>query len=268
MTARRPTDARFDASVTLDGPWVAAVPDEDLRRSFADPHFDDSTWLPVAVPGLWRSTPALADEDEVLYRTRFDATWPGPGSRTWLSIDGLCYQGDIWLDGAYIGDTEGYFQPHVFEISEAVKARTSHVLAIEASCRTPGDLTAKRNITGVLQHWDNLDPSLNPGGVWRRVRIEDTGPIRINTLRVTVVEADSAVAILQFHAKLDSVATHTVVVRTLVDRSSDSEGTGQIATVEEEQVLATGSNEIEWRVAIEQPQLWWPHDLGDPNLHD
>ncbi|MEZ5280828.1 MAG: hypothetical protein R2770_10165 [Acidimicrobiales bacterium] len=87
-------------------------------------------------------------------------------------------------------------------------------------------------------------------------------------MRVTVVEADSAVAILQFHAKLDSVATHTVVVRTLVDPSSDSEGTGQIATVEEEQVLATGSNEIEWRVAIEQPQLWWPHDLGDPNLHD
>ena len=36
----------------------------------------------------------------------------------------------------------------------------------------PADRTAKRNLTGVFQHWDCLDPDWNPGGIWRPVRIE------------------------------------------------------------------------------------------------
>ncbi|MCP3934472.1 MAG: hypothetical protein GY708_03770 [Actinomycetia bacterium] len=268
MAEGRINKPRFDSSTDIGGEWLIEIPDEDLRRHFAEPDFDDSGWTPVAVPGLWRNGEGLSDVDEVLYRTRFTAEPAGPGSRTWLSIDGLCYEGDIWLDGAYLGDTEGYFQPHVFEVTDAVDERNDHVLAIEASCRTPRDPTTKRNITGVLQHWDNLDPSLNPGGLWRRVRLEATGPVRIHTLRVTVVEADASVAILQFHAKLDSVATHTVVVRTLIDRSSTNDGVGAVASSQQEQVLATGANELEWRVAVESPDLWWPHDLGEQPLHD
>lgn len=268
MTERLSDTARFDSSTTIEGPWVAEAADEEVRLAFADPSFDDASWTPIEVPGLWRSVPAFAELDELLYRTRFKHRWGGPGSRTWLSIDGLCYQGDVWLDGAYLGDTEGYFRPHVFDISSAAEQREDHVLAIEATCRTPSDLTAKRNITGVLQHWDNLDPKLNPGGLWRRVRVEETGPVRIQSLRVTVVEADSSLAILQFNAKLDSIATHTVVVRTTVDPSSDAEGTGSVATSRQEQVLAAGTNELEWRIAIEEPDLWWPHDLGAQFLHD
>ena len=33
--------------------------------------------------------------------------------RWWLRFDGLFYQGDVWLDGTYLGDTEGYFSPHI-----------------------------------------------------------------------------------------------------------------------------------------------------------
>ena len=41
------------------------------------------------------------------------------------------------------------------------------------------DRTAKRNITGVFEHWDCLDPDWNPGGIWRPVRVDETGPVRI-----------------------------------------------------------------------------------------
>ena len=44
--------------------------------------------------------------------------------------------------------------------------------AIEVTCTRPSDRTAKRNITGVFQHWDCLDPDWNPGGIWRPVRVE------------------------------------------------------------------------------------------------
>ena len=47
--------------------------------------------------------------------------WARPrAAAAWLTFDGLFYQGDVWLDGAYLGDTEGYFAPHTFEVTDAL----------------------------------------------------------------------------------------------------------------------------------------------------
>jgi len=255
-------------SQALAGPWRAAIPDEDLRRAFSSPTFDDSAWERIEVPGHWRTSSTFAETDEALYRHRFYAEAPKPGRRHWLVFDGLCYQGDIWLDGAYLGDTEGYFEPHVFEITSQLNEASEHLLAVEATCRHQPDLTNKRNITGILQHWDSIQPDLNPGGIWRDVRIEETGPVRIETLRVTVAEADADRAIVQFNATLDAIASHTVIVGTHIDPASDTEGTGQAATTTEEHLLSGGRNVLEWRLAVEQPDLWWPHSLGTQPLYD
>jgi len=263
-----PSSQHSSLSQSLDGDWRAAVPDEDLRRAFSSPSFDDSGWEPIGVPGHWRSHPSFADTDEALYRHNFETKPPEPGRRYWLAFDGICYQGDIWLDGAYLGDTEGYFEPHVFDITDQLGESPDHLLAVEATCRHQQDLTQKRNITGILQHWDNLQPDLNPGGIWRDVRIEETGPVRIETLRVTVAEADAGRAIVQFNATLDAIAAHTVSVRTHIDPAGEIEGTGQAATATEEHLLSGGRNVLEWRVGIEQPDLWWPHSLGSQPLYD
>ena len=63
-------------------------------------------------PGALALKPAFADTDGPLLVPRsFDADGPPEGGRRWLTFDGLFYQGDVWLDGAYLGDTEGYFAP-------------------------------------------------------------------------------------------------------------------------------------------------------------
>jgi len=49
-----------------------------------------------------------------------------------------------------------------------------NVLAVEVACTPPADRRAKRNITGVFEHWDCLDPDWNPGGLWRPVHVEAT----------------------------------------------------------------------------------------------
>ncbi|HKH24448.1 MAG TPA: hypothetical protein VKA42_03220, partial [Acidimicrobiales bacterium] len=156
----------------LAGGWRAAVADDHLRRAYHAADFDDSAWDPITVPGHWRSTPAFADSDgPVLQRRRFDAPPPAPDRRAWLTFDGVFYQGDVWLDGAYVGDTEGYFVPHTFEVTEQLRDRSQHALAVEATCSPEGDPTAKRNLTGVFQHGDCLDPAWNPGGIWRPVHL-------------------------------------------------------------------------------------------------
>lgn len=245
----------------LDGGWRGSVGDDDLRRVFPDPSFVDEGWEPIAVPGHWRSAPAFAETDGPLfYRTRFEHAMPSAAEvrRTWLTFDGLFYQGDVWLDGAYLGDTEGYFMPHTFEITEQVAARAEHTLAVEVTCAPQTDKTAKRNLTGVFQHWDCLDPDWNPGGIWRPVRLETTGAVRIRDLRVLCREATSERAVVVLRANLETIEARTVTVRSSVG-AVDHELT---------QPLAAGQNHVEWTVTIDQPELWWPWSLGDQPLHD
>ena len=136
----------------LGGSWHAAPADEALRRSFAAPDYDDGGWEPLPVPGHWHSAAAFADLDgPVLYRRRFGAAAPGERRRAWLTLEGIFYDGDVWLDGTYLGATEGYFFPHAFEITGLLRDRDEHVLAIEVGCARPADRTAKRNLTGVFQ---------------------------------------------------------------------------------------------------------------------
>src|ERR671911_232296 len=187
--------------------WRAAVADDDLRRVYHGDDFDDTGWEPIAVPGHWRSTPAFAESDgPLLHRCRFEADSPGAGRRRWLTFDGVFYQGDVWLDGGYLGDTEGYFVPHTFEITDQTWDRSQHVLAIEATCAPERSKTAKRNVTGVFQHWDCLDPTWNPGGIWRPVRLSETGPVRIARLRMLCREATPERAVVAFRATLDDVS--------------------------------------------------------------
>jgi beta-mannosidase len=239
--------------------WRAAIADDDLRRAYYGVDFDDAAWEPITVPGHWRSTAAFVDSDgPLLHRCRFERDRPGPGRRCWLTFDGLFYQGDVWLDGGYLGDTEGYFVPHTFEVTGELGDRAEHVLAVEATCAPERAKTAKRNLTGVFQHWDCLDPAWNPGGIWRPVRITETGPVRIARLRVLCREATPERAVVAFRATLDSDARRAVCVRTELG-ALDHDLT---------QPLATGANELEWIVTIERPELWWPRALGDPVLHD
>ncbi len=243
----------------LTGTWRAALADEALRREWQEDGFDASGWEAVEVPGHWRSTPAFAGSDgPLLYRRSFEAAAAGFGRRSWLTLDGLFYQGDVWLDGAYLGDTEGYFVPHTFEVTDALRARAEHHLAVEVTCSPPGDLTAKRNLTGVFQHWDCLDPDWNPGGIWRPARVTETGPVRIAGLRVLCREAGAERAVVVLRATLDSAGPRTVVLSTTIGAVDHRL----------EQPLADGPNEVEWSLTVNDPVLWWPRALGAPALQD
>lgn len=243
----------------LSDGWRAAEADDDLRRAYHDESFDDGGWESIVVPGHWRSQSAFSDSDgPVLHRCHFEHPRPGTGQRAWLTFDGLFYQGDHWLDGAYLGDSEGYFVPHTFEVTEALRDRSEHTLAVEVTCAPQTEKKAKRNITGVFQHWDCIDPEWNPGGIWRPVRITETGPVRIARLKVLCREADAHRAVVAFQATLDSDAARPVRVATTVG------GVDHAAV----HPLAAGDNTIDWTVTIDSPGLWWPHSLGEAVLHD
>ena len=244
----------------LSGTWRACIADDDVRREGVGLDYDDTTWPAIDVPGHWRTHAAFADSDgPLLYRHRFHLAAPATGRRRFVTVEGVFYQADVWLDGAYLGDPEGYFFPHTFDITDLSRLADDHVLAIEVACAGQHHKAAKRHITGSLQDSDTVDPSWNLGGLWRPVRIDETGAVRIDRLRVLCRDANDARAHLRLHARLDADQPRTVIVRTKVD--------GTVAA-EHAQSLAAGLNEVDWNLDINEPKLWWPWSLGEQHLTD
>ncbi len=237
----------------LGGTWRAAPGSDELRRRFAAPDLDDRDWSDLPVPGHWRSTPGFAACDgPVLHRCAFEAPRPAEGRRSFVVLEGCFYQGDVWLDGAYLGDTEGYFLPHAFEVTEQLRARTDHVLAVELTCARPTSKATKRYLSGVFQHSDSLDPEWNPGGIWRPVHLVETGSIRIASLRVRCAEATDDLARLHLTATLDAARPGAVELRTTVE-GTEHRWTGSVTW---------GINEVHWQVEVAAPPLWWPKALS------
>ena len=260
----------------LGGTWRIAAATEGQRRTFHEFDHDESGWAPIEVPSHWAQGAGgldLAGEESVLYRRRFE----GPpdaaaatgvetgGTRWWLRIEGLAQQGDIWLDGVYLGHTDGYFVPHELEVTDQISARSEHLLAVEATCRRFGDPDNRTTLTGALQ-----DPELCGsddvivGGLWRPVRLRSSGTVAIRHARavcaeVTMGEGGSAArARLELRAVLDVPDGGAVYLRTTVA------GTEHVHSHH----AAVGENRVEWTVDVADPPLWWPHSLGDQPLCD
>ena len=234
--------------------WRAEAADDELRRTAFDFRFDDSAWEQIPVPGHWQRTEAFAESDgPLIYRTRFD--WePGPtGARTWVTLDGVAYQGDVWLDGAYLGDSEGYFIPHSYEITELARLGNEHALAIEVACHPQRANRPKRAFMGALQDPKVVGPNRNPGGIWQPVRIERTGPVRIERMTVLCTEADASRATVEVRLVIDADRSRSVRIRTTVPGRLERERTHPVAT---------GRNEVRFSFGVEEPDLWWPWSLG------
>jgi beta-mannosidase len=181
----------------------------------------------------------------------------GRGRRRWIALDGIFYQADVWLDGAYLGDPEGYFFSHSFDVTSLSRFGHDHVLAVEVTCSPQHGTAGRRNITGVFQTPGGIGPNRNPGGLWRPVILYETGPVHMVRLRVLCRDADTRRAHLRIATRIDSDRFTPVTMRTLVDG---------VQIDEQHQTIAAGQNDFEWTIDIADPRLWWPRVLGDQPL--
>lgn len=237
--------------------WRAAPLDDELARRFHEPDLDDDAWAPVTLPSGWSATPTLAGtEGPVVYRRRLPPVDLEANERLWLVAEGIFSEADVWFDGHYLGDHEGYFVPFAAELDPHLLARGDHVVALEVRHRPATDPEGKDAIVGCYDDPRVLGPSTNPGGIWQPISIVRTGPVRVAHLRVRCREADPEVAVVAVTATLDaeSACTATVVTR--------------VGDVEHgfEQPLTAGENRVEWLASVPDPALWWPRALGDQPL--
>lgn len=244
-------------TLSLGGLWqLLPVSEFQEDYSFAQ------RWLEMKVPSHWQEHPTLESYvGKMVYRKEF-AFRKKPGSRYWLRLGGIFYWSNVKLNGRHLGSHEGYFIPQEYEVTGLLTDRNT--LIVEVDCPDEKQKTKKRMITGVFSHWDAMDKRANPGGIWLPVEILESGSIYTKEALLETRSISSSKAEVKARIILDSSLFQEVRVR-ITFNPYNFEGQRQVFL--QHVHLNSGQNELEALLAITDPQLWWTHDLGQPNLY-
>jgi len=198
------------------------------------------------------------------YRTEFDISNPKTFQFATLVFEGLNYSANIWLNGRQIGSADkilGAFRQFEFDVSDLL-AEGKNYLAVEVVPPKPGDFTI-----GFVD-WNPTPPDRSMG-IWREVKLFLNQGVSINQPFVkTELDLDAYKA-----AKI----TITADLKNHRSEKISGEIIGKIGDVPFKQTYSLDENETRTisftpqeyeELTINNPELWWPNNLGNPNLYE
>lgn len=243
-------------------------------------------WISARVPGdvytdLWKAG-ILEDPyfgrnsmkaqwvmyDEWWYSLQFNISEDLQGQVVRLEFDGVDYSCEVWLNGHYLGAHKGVFSPFSFDITKLIvtgkhwhKGRNMLMVKLDP----PPQVNHK--VAGLKTPWfGDYWRDLVPFGIWRPVRLVASGPVRVDDFYVkSDLKQDGSAVVqvevtLENHSKRKKKVTLPIVLQG--KNFAGPEHVGEIKTS-----VKPGLQTVKTTIAIEAPQLWWPWDLGKPNLY-
>jgi exo-1,4-beta-D-glucosaminidase len=198
------------------------------------------------------------------YRKEFTLPNTFAGKTAWLNFRGINYRANIYLNGKQIANSKevaGAWRTYEFNVTSTLKPE-NNVLAVQVWAPSENSLS----ITFV--DWNPAPPDKNMG-LWREVYLTASGPVALR---------DPAVL-----SKVDSPANNAahLTVTALLKNASDHpiKGTlkGKIENIEFAQPVELAAGESKDAVFLPEhypqlnlinPRLWWPAQMGTPNLYD
>jgi exo-1,4-beta-D-glucosaminidase len=197
------------------------------------------------------------------YRTELVLDEPLAASSR-LVFHGINYSAEVWLNGERIAAREqltGAFRTFDLDVTGHVRAG-ANALAVQVFPPRPGDFTI-----GFVD-WNPAPPDRNLG-IWREVELRRTGAVSIEDV---FVRSDFDVA---------SPVTASLTVEARLTNRGDRPFAGhldgwsaagirfrvpvELAGRESRQVRLTPAEAP--GLLVRSPRLWWPNNLGEPNLY-
>ncbi len=298
--------ARGDATWDVAGWRLAEAPRVTAPGAVVSrAGFDASRWYAATVPGTVLTTlvdrgvypdPAYGLNNTVIpetlarqdywYRTEFDAPAESRGRRQFLTLKGVNYAAEVWLNGQTLGTMRGAFIRGRFAVTgrlapgrNAIAVRVSppphpgiaHEESLTAGVGENGGLMMLDGPTfGATEGWDWI-PSVRDRntGLWQGVTLAATGDATLGDPQVvtTLPRADNSIAEVEIGVPVTNLSARpvTATVRAAFDDVS----------VEKRVVVPAGATvqvtmaPSEFRqLAVRNPRLWWPNGYGAQNLHD
>ncbi|HXZ30986.1 MAG TPA: beta galactosidase jelly roll domain-containing protein [Terriglobales bacterium] len=198
------------------------------------------------------------------YRKAFTLPAADQGKTIWLHFNGINYRANIWVNGKQIANLEqvaGAWRSYEFNITGLAHPETENVIAVQVWAPQKDDLA----ITFV--DWNPAPPDKNMG-LWQQVSIKTSGPVALRYPAVI--------------SHLDSTGNNTaeLTVTTQVKNATDQpvkgilKGTIENIQFEQQVELApketrdvTFSPDNFSGLLFSHPRLWWPAQMGSPNLY-
>ena len=223
------------------------------------------------------------------YRTTVKVPESYKDRLVWLEFDGINYQAEIWVNGRKAGAMKGAFKRGKFDITKYdVKPGQETTIAVRISPQpTPGvpsehtlgttggpcggEARLDGPTFGCSVGWDWMSGVRDRNsGLWRKVKLSATGPA---VLLDSYVETD-----LPDLPKLDKATVKAEIpVRNATDKAVSGTLTMKFDGITLERKVSLppwGTAKVafdpatEPKLVLKHPKLWWPVDLGEPNLHD
>jgi exo-1,4-beta-D-glucosaminidase len=198
------------------------------------------------------------------YRKEFVLPAGFKGKSIWLNFRGINYRANIWLNGKQIANSDnvaGAWRTYEFNITDAAVLGKPNVLAVQVFSPTDKDLA----ITFV--DWNPAPPDKNMG-LFRAVDISTSGPVALRYPAVTSVVDSPAndKAHLTVAALLKNAANHPVkgTLKARIEKIEFSQDV-EVGPGESKDVAFTPEQFSQ--LNIDRPRLWWPAQMGKPELY-
>jgi exo-1,4-beta-D-glucosaminidase len=199
------------------------------------------------------------------YRTEFRLPPSYRGKRVWLQFQGINYRADLWLNGRKLADSQdvaGAYRTYEFDVTPFLDFGQSNVLAAEIFAPTEADL----GINWV--DWNPTPPDKNMG-IWGDVYLVASGPVSVRYPMVATHFADDTLQ--------EADLTVTTQLHNAIDKPIHGEIEALLEGVRVRQPVELRPGETKSvsfnpeqfpELRIKHPKIWWPAEIGDPNLRD
>ena len=271
VTGEQASTAGFDASSWHKSDLPATVVGALVTdKTYPDPYFGTNL---KTLPGMNYSNKSFFAIQDMPAGSPFLCSWwfraefEGPSTlarkNSWLDFLGINYRANVWVNGVKVGDAKdvaGTYRAFEFNVSKNVQAGKMNALALEIFAPQKDDL----GITWV--DW-NPTPADRDLGIWKEVFLTTSGDVSVRHPFVAAkLDAEYRTAALTVSADLHNTAEHPVkgIFR------------GDIEGISLEKPVELGAGESKkvrfapeefTQLKFEHPQLWWPYQMGEPNLY-
>lgn len=284
-----------DGRLNLREGWQlqASAKVKDEGKGLSTPGYSASGWYPTSVPKtvlaalvdngvypnpyLGNQAPAIPSAPfagSYWYRTEFEVPADFAGQASWLNLEGINYRANLWLNGQLLAsskDLVGTFTTREWNVARLLRPGQRNALAIEVF---PPDL--KRDLALTWLDWNRTPPDRNMG-VWRDVYLKKSGAVAVQGVRVlSKVDTETlASAELTIKVELQNTADRPLQTEVSAELASAGGTNDAPISVTQSLLLAAGETKIAIfdatshpSLRISKPRLWWPAQLGAPNLYD
>jgi len=238
--------------------------------TFADPNYGMNL---KSYPGMNYTARVFANADmpadspfrcAYWFRTEF-STPEGftSGGGQYLHFFGINYRANIWLNGRKLadrGDVAGGYRTFEFRVGELLKKGAKNALAVEVFPPEKNDL----GLTWV--DWNPTPPDKD-SGIWREVLLTSGGEVALRAPFVSSkLDSEYKAAELTLSAEL----------RNATDRAVKAVLHAEVGAIRISQPVELSAKEIKVvaftpdkfaQLRIAKPRLWWPYQMGEPDLY-